>query len=340
MAVIIDAAAVAHNARAIRSICEREGLVVRAMFKQAYALPGIIAASQAGGIGCYAASSHRSARRVGAATGDRCALCGPDVATLPKLRQGLIAEVFCTSVESALLLLSMPAPRFVWLGVRTSDGRDGVDPEALVDALEQLSKISGAVNRIGLLFNWGCFGGAPSVAEVQALADLVAHVESALDRRPPISLGGSTLLPMLSDLRRFRAKEIRIGEAMVAGTIPGGDGLSLGLRRPIRLESRVVEVQDVEMTRRVLLDCGRTCIEISEVTLNKVAATPIASSSELSLFELSNDAVIPRVGERIDLVLGYHSTLRALLNRTVPRRFEYGSHNMLVNEDDPSENLA
>jgi predicted amino acid racemase len=340
MAVIIDAAAITHNARAIRSICEREGLVVRAMFKQAYALPGIIAASQAGEIGCYAASSRRAACRVSSVTGDRCALCGPDVAALPKVRQGLIAEVFCTSVESAHLLLSAPAPRFVWLGVRTSDGRDGVDPEVLVDALERLLEVSGAADRIGLLFNWGCFGGPPSVAEVQALADLVARVESACDGRPLLSLGGSTLLPMLPDLRCLRAREIRIGEAMVVGTIPGGDGLSLGLRRPIRLESRVVEVQDRENAPRILLDCGRTCIEISEVTLNNVVATPIAASSELSLFELSHDAVIPRVGERIDLVLGYHSTLRALLNRSVPRRFECCPPNNLANEDDPSENLA
>lgn len=340
MAVIIDAAAIAHNARVIRQVCEREGLAVRAMFKQAYALPAIIAASLAGGIGNYAASSRRAAHRVSSVTGGRCALCGPDVTALPKVRQGRIAEVFCTSVESARLLLSAPAARFVWVGVRTSDGRDGVDPEALVDALERLSKASGVAGRIGLLFNWGCLGGAPPVAEVGALADLVARVESALDCLPPISLGGSTLLPILPDLRSIRAREIRIGEAMVVGTIPSGNGRSLGLRRPIRLESRVVEVQDREHVRRILLDCGRTCIEISEVTLDNVAATPIGASSELSLFELSSDAVTPRVGERIDLILGYHSTLRALLNRSVPRRFEYGAHSILVNDDDPSENLA
>jgi predicted amino acid racemase len=321
MAVIVEVAAIAHNARTIRSICEREGLVVRAMFKRAYALPEIIVASRAGGVTSFAASSRGAALGVASLTGCRCALSGPDVAALPEARQGGFAEVFCTSVETACRLLSAPTGRFVWLGVRTSDGRDGVPPEALAGVIGRLSKVSNSAGRIGLMFNWGCLGSAPSAGEIHALAGVLTQVESEAACRPPVSLGGSALLPMLSDLVPLRAREIRIGEAMVAGTVPGGDGLSLGLKRPIRLESRIVEVQEVGEARRLLLDHGRTCIEIDETTLLNVAAAPLAASSEMSLFELSGDAAMPRAGDRIELILGYHSTLRSLLNRTEQRRF-------------------
>jgi|GEM_PF-7095389 len=321
MAVIVDVTAIAHNARTIRSICEPKGLAVRAMFKHAYALPEIIAASGAGGITSFAASSRRAALRVASLTGRCCALCGPDIAALPKARQGGFAEVFCTSTETACLLLWAPAGRFVWLGVRTSDDRDGVAPEALAGAVARLSEISGSAGRIGLMLNWGCLGSAPSAAEIHALANVLTRVESEAACHLPVSLGGSALLPMLSDTGPLRAREIRIGEAMVAGTIPGGDGLSLGLKRPIRLESRIVEVQEVRKARRLLLDHGRTCIEIDEATLLNVSATPLAASSEMSLFELSGDTAVPRAGERIELILGYHSTLRTLLNRTEQRRF-------------------
>lgn len=166
----------------------------------------------------------------------------------------------------------------------------------------------------------GCLGSSPSAAEIHALAGVLTQAESEAACRLPVSLGGSTLLPMLSDVRPLRPREIRIGEALVAGTVPGGDGRSLGLKRPVRLESRIVEVQEVGEARRLLLDHGRTCIEI-EATILNVAAKPLAASSEMSLFELSRGAAIPRAGERIELILGYHSTLRSLLNRTERRRF-------------------
>jgi hypothetical protein len=217
--------------------------------------------------------------------------------------------------------VSLPSGRFVWLGVRTSDGRDGVAPGALAEAVSRLSRISGAAGRIGIMANWGCLGSSPSSDEIHALAGVLTRTESEAACRLPVSLGGSTLLPMLSDVRPLRPREIRIGEALVAGTVPGGDGRSLGLKRPVRLESRIVEVQEVGEARRLLLDHGRTCIEIDEATILNVAAKPLAASSEMSLFELSRGAAIPQAGERIELILGYHSTLRSLLNRTERRRF-------------------
>lgn len=159
MAVIVDVAAIEHNARTIRSLCDPEGLVVRAMFKHAYALPRIIAASGAGGIASFAASSRRAALRVASLTG-RCALCGPDVAALAEARQVGFDEVYCTSVETARRLASAPPGRFVWLGVRTSDGRDGVAPDALAEAVGRLSRISGAAGRIGIMATWGAWGAA------------------------------------------------------------------------------------------------------------------------------------------------------------------------------------
>ena len=71
-----------------------------------------------------------------------------------------------------------------------------------------------------------------------------------------------------------------------------------------------------------MIDCGWTSIEVDDVKLRGIPARPAAASAEVSLFDLTDEAKAPKVGERVDLLLGYRSTLRALLNRTIVRRVE------------------
>lgn len=94
------------------------------------------------------------------------------------------------------------------------DGRDGVEPSHLLEAARQLTGLPGLPGRVGILVNWGCLAGPPKRGELDALGTLIDAARDVLGFHTPLSVGGSTLLPLLPSLRTMAPTEIRIGEAI------------------------------------------------------------------------------------------------------------------------------
>jgi len=321
MAVILDVAGISHNASIIRGVCDGAALATRAMCKQAYAIPAIVEAMSAGGIDRFGASSVAAARRVARITGRECGLFGIDAAAQGR-SAGAITPAMHRNVDAVIQALAASRANFAWLSVLTSDGRDGLAPAALMGAVHALSAYSELRGRFGVLLNWGCLGGAPPRDELQGFADLLT--KAAAGAALPVSLGGSALLPLLGCFSIPGSCEVRVGEAILTGTIPGSDGSALGLVRPISLDASVVDLQMTsDGARRIAVDRGKTCLDIEEVTIRDIDARPFAASSELALFDLAPGARAPQLGAKVELLLGYQSTLRTLLNRTIRRQMRY-----------------
>lgn len=322
MTLIIDAPVIASNASVIRAICEDAALVPAAVFKSAYALPEIIAATVTAGIERFAASSSRAAMLVTRISGRDCGLIGPAVPRSPKHLSRRICSVMVSRPEEARHRIAAGAP-FVWLSVMTSDGRDGVTADRLPWLIRELLTLPGANGRLGIALNWGCLGGRPPIAELAETSQLLAGISARAGKPLPLSLGGSALLPLVGSIELPGACELRIGEAILTGRIPDGDGRILGLRAPIRLSATVVDCQTRPGgARRLLLDRGWTSIEAGDVRIRGIRGKAVTASAEVSIFDLAEESRAPKIGEAVDLLLGYKSTLRALLNRTIPRRLE------------------
>jgi predicted amino acid racemase len=317
LALTIDAAAIAHNASVIRATCDDANFVATAVIKKAYALPAIIEAVRAGGIASFAASSLDAARRVTRVTGRPCGLIGHAPPALARFGS-MISSLLCFHADEARAVLRSPGGEVASLMLRTSDGRDGLAAEALLEELGDLASSAGA--RLGIAMNWGCLGPAPSSGELQHLRDIIARCRLVAGRALPISIGGSTLLPILKKVDLPGAVELRVGEAILTGTVPFGKGADVGLMRPVHLTSTILDVEAASAgRRRLIVDRGWTSIHVSDVELVGFPAVPVDSSSELSIFDLAPGATGPNRGDTVQLALGYRSAVHSLLNRTIRR---------------------
>lgn len=319
MALIIDAAVITENASLVKRMCDGAGVAPLAVFKPAYALDPIIGAIASAGLTRFAASSIEAAVAVERVTGQICGLIGPAAYSVPATGDGRSRMVTSAS-QAADALKNGHGP--VWLAVMTSDGRDGVPDERLLDVIAGLTK-GDPMGRVGLALNWGCFRGAPTRAELRRTGLLLSEASKLARRRLPASVGGSALLPLLDRLGLPGACELRVGEAILTGNIPDADGATFGFHPPMHLDATIVDIQEgCHRVPRLVLDQGWTSIEPADVALCGLCTRLHGASTDFSFFDLLEPGCVPNSGDRVRLRLGYKSTLRALLNRNIKTRLK------------------
>lgn len=312
MPLTIDLAAVQHNAAVIARLCRSAGVDPVAVIKEAYAAPALIDAILQGGMVHFAASSARAALRVRDTTGRPCMLLGLLAPAFPATALAACNGSLHRHLDTAQRAQALASDHAIWIDVATSDGRGGVSLAAALKAAVSWRLQPSP----GLLFNWGCLAGPPPVSELTAIGPLLAERP---DMPIPLSLGGSALLPQLAMIAGLAPRpQLRIGEALLTGTIPGGTGADLGLRSPATLDGRVVDVEyGTRATRRILINRGRTTLNPDDFHVAGLTGRAIEASSELTIFELGSDDRDVSRGELLELRPGYSSTVRSLLNRTM-----------------------
>ena len=196
----------------------------------------------------------------------------------------------------------------------TSDGREGLPPgeiASFIDALE--GRFSGYVRLRGLQACFGCANDRPPSARQQReLADLAATTAQRT-RGIVLSLGGSVVLPQLQLIppRASVAVEIRCGEAILTGTIPGR-GAMFGLRRTARLDASVIQRRGGDDGGALVVDRGG--FNFAGVTGTHVAirgARIVQSTSEHSVVWCPPDIALAGVAQ-VTFVLGYSDMTRCL----------------------------
>lgn len=230
----------------------------------------------------------------------------------------------------------------VLLMIDMGDWREGFPINYLKDHLNRFDNLQPLKLR-GLAINLSCFAGVKlSFKHIQQLIEVAQlirqkHIFSML------SLGNSAALPILESWNPDNWRiwngidwNVRIGEALFCGTLPGTGQSILGLQNAFRLRLPVVEAHHKshsldqeelvpnsfgELRRpiqkgshqRIIIGAGRVDFDPQYLQFSE-SLELLGSSSDLSVF--INRGTPLRVGDEIDCVPQYHAVMHlAISNR-------------------------
>lgn len=316
----VDVKAVAYNADAVLAMATRRGWETWGVVKTGYSHPRLIRAFRDGGISSFALSSASICKSAALSDvpQDRLTLL-----SLPLPAQGrtIVRRLGASTHSSPLTIASFGRARSraaathnAFIAVRTAENREGI-PVSSQGALEQIAsqaKLAG-MPILGVAANFGCVVEAipnnhdlqNTISAQRVLSDIVGHDIA-------FSLGGSVLLRGLPELPGVGRRILRIGEAILTGTIPGV-GPVAWLKRPFHLEAPILErVQPSEAaSARVLVRCGATTMDSGDAAPDEPGLQIESMCSEYTSLSVCPAACF-RIGKNLKFTLGYKSVSRAL----------------------------
>lgn len=211
-----------------------------------------------------------------------------------------------------------PASHRVLLAIETGEQREGLNPQTLRQQVWSIRKAFG--NRVkidGFQLNFGCVAQkAPDAPAVNVLIKELAQELLTLPiTNPLLSLGGSALLPVLDQLEipaMFRP-ELRIGEAIVTGSIPGQESSS-NLLRTASYRAEILQVlpRSSSNRRRFLINVGGYVLDAARRTRQTTSVEFESIGSQVSVISLPDDFA-KSLKYKIELELDYSETERALI---------------------------
>ncbi|MEM9249339.1 MAG: hypothetical protein AAGB05_11670 [Pseudomonadota bacterium] len=285
--LVYDLQAMSHNAEIVRSIASACGFRTRVVLKGGFAIPKIL--DHLGSADHFPISIGNSVGEpaVGCKVHDLATLYpgqAPASAAWRTVRR--VTEVTLAGVAAALKAFGRPE---LLVAVRTSENREGLRAQEIPEFLSAVEHtFAGRVSVAGFQLNYGCAVEAPpppgelrQIMVALSREDVVRRMKS----RPLLSLGGSVLLPILHSVpvpEGFRA-ELRLGEAIVVGTIPGQSS-SLGLARTAVLNAPVRHVRPAERggEQSMMIDAGSLILSQTRTALARDGIRFASMGSEVS----------------------------------------------------------
>lgn len=349
-AVSIDLGIIARNARAVVTACGAGGIGVFGVTKATCGMPEVARAMLAGGVAGIAESRLDNIRRLRAAGVNATMM----LLRVPALAQAdevvALADISLNSEVAVVAALSQAALRAgvihrVVLMVDLGDLREGLWPDALMPAVAAVLRMPG-VGLAGIGANLNCLGGVlPSAANMRQLLGFA----DAIRRRhglslPVISAGNSGALPLLlAGGMPHGITQLRIGEAILQGgrdtffdqpwaalergaftlsaqlleiktkpSVPVGErGVDAFGQRPV--------FEDQGLRVRGILDLGLQDIELGSLHPADAALRVVGASSDHLVVDLTDAALPPQVGDRLDFSMGYGALLRAMTSPYVAK---------------------
>jgi predicted amino acid racemase len=313
--LIINLDQIATNARVAKSLAQASGYRFVAVLKAVHCHPKLIATLTAAGADSFAFSSVASVVALEpTCLPDRVdrLLLGPSAPS----SAALVITHFGSSIQTTLAAIealgqqarTQSLSHGIYLALRTSDDREGIDPNDLV-AISSLAQavLTNGLQFLGLACNLGCTSLDPiGTAYIEQMQAIRAALAAELRQDIALSFGGSFLLPDLPDLDG--GLSVRVGELLLSGTEPAGRKLQ-DCATGFRLESQVVEV--TQNPTRVLLDVGSAILEKGGYDILLPAAATLSTSGEFMVVT-AKFVVPPKVGDTIVFALGYGSLKKAL----------------------------
>lgn len=322
MPVRLSQAALHINAQRVAGLAEATGLSLAVALKTPFARQPVLAALHSAVQAPYCVFSTEALSMMPQVPRDQLTFVGLATPhTFPRIvarcESSLHTSPETISAAYAAALAS-GRPHAIWLGYRTSDDSEGIPHHAMSEAITWYADHCRApLYLAGLLANWGCaVEHPPQQKEINSLFDLADEIAASTGVTGlSVSIGGSVLLPDLSRVRRRRAVvHLRVGEAILCGTVPGASVAELGLVRPFSLTAEVVEVLPstarAVRTQRVLLNRGSLDLEIGDCVISN--GRMIRSSTEMTVAELDVATASTMLGRSVTIGLGFKSSVRAL----------------------------
>jgi len=310
-----DIDAMGFNAKHCRSQASRFGFRFRSVLKGGYFSPQLTAGLVKTGVQGFCVGIHPPNHLFRDQNLDIATLYpGSGAGWSTKQRLARVTEV-----EADVLQYShnCKEPICVLLPISTTERREGLPLGRILGAMMRLrSRFGSRIRLQGFQLNYGCVKAQKADYDVlNRLLNALAGEQflALLDSNPIISLGGSALLP---DLRQIQIPlsfegELRAGEAVLAGTIPGHEEVS-NLRRPAVYRARVLQRLETRRSdrSRLLVDVGSDILDHRRCAHDDLFKFE-SISSEVSVLTVQIDEPSSEV-HGIELVLNYHEIERAL----------------------------
>lgn len=347
--LIIDSAKIRHNIQVIQAFCERKGLQLVGVVKSCQMIPSLVALFQECGITSLGISDIDINARLG-----RSLEGSPLLITVPKPSQAeIVVKNFRASVNSELVTiraLSDAANQYrtthdVTLMIEVGDLREGIMPEEALSSVRSILEFRSPYLRLtGIGANLACCSGTlPSVTNMSMLNEIASDIERQLGHRfEKVSVGGSVMLDWLElhDLPS-RINELRVGEAILLGTIPSINrrhdslfhdafvfkGAVLEIKeKPVMPPQKIPEsdrgrarVAGNELRKRAVVDFGNiNTVPRALLSLDENVRY-VGSTSDYSVFDVTECSRRFVPGDEMRFIPNYQAMTQSLISPYVTR---------------------
>lgn len=226
--LIIDLSKLQHNLKVIQALCARHRLDLVAVAKGCNGVLPVIKVFQKCGVSNVGFSRLADAIKAAPVLARR-----PCFISIPSPEQtDAIVQQFGSSLHSELLTIQAAAaaaertsqPHGIILMTDIGDLREGVEPDEVVPTVRAILEM-----RSPLLELWGlggtlgcCSGTLPDAQNLGLLQELALEAERCTGHSlKTLSIGGSVIIPWIEKgLLPSRINQVRMGEAILLGTIP------------------------------------------------------------------------------------------------------------------------
>lgn len=313
---VLDLDVIASNGRTIVDIVERRGFNLVAVLKHGFRSRQLIETLNASGIDAFAFAAPPPEGSPGRTmslypTASRLRRDWPAGTVFTELALDPIARLLTSSARVPDRAIEIMIP------VLTSEGREGLDATDVPEFAASLERRFGKLVKVrGVQASFGCIeDSGPGQQELRGLHDLTLSLATQSSSPMVLSLGGSVVLPILGQVpvHPHVPVEIRCGEAIVAGTIPGY-GPMFGLQPSATLIGNIIQIRPVSGALELVVDRGEYTISGKGTRIAIPGARIIRNSSQLSVVQCPESAVDSAISQ-VEFVLGYADTVTCLETR-------------------------
>lgn len=340
--LIVDLSKLRHNVEVVQALCARHGLELLAVAKGCNGFLPVIRVFQACGVNMVGFS--RAADASKAASVLSCRPCFISISSPEQVEA--VVQHFGSSLHSELITiqaLACAAERTsrshgIILMVDIGDLREGVVPEEVVVTVRSILEMrSPFIELWGIGATLGCCSGTlPDDQNLGLFQELAMETEQCTGHAiKTLSIGGSVVIPWLEKgLLPSRINQVRMGEALLLGTIPTLDQRHEALSQDVFiLRGTVLEAKekptlppgrqgrDVFGQQQTFTDRGhrlRCILDFGILDTYPKGLTPVIegldfinSNSDYTIVDATEVDQKLKPGDTIDFYLGYQALIRA-----------------------------
>ena len=350
--LVIDISKLRHNIRYMRNYCQAKQLELVVVLKGAFSVSAVIQEFLDAGVRTFGISDLMMAKKC-----SQYQMNTPLFIKLPAMREASAVVQYCgTSLNSELTVVHELARAArkqsrnhgIILMVDLGDQREGVMPEEMLPTVEKILDIgNNHIEFLGIGTNLGCCAGAlPDQSMIRVLDELSLGIERRFGMPPGIvSVGGSVMLDwMRHNELPHRVNQIRLGEVMLLGNIPGVNKKHPSLHDDVFVfRADVLEVKDklikkpecqgkdalgydpkitcCGIRKRALLNFGISNTDPSGLESELNNCEIVAYNSNYTIVDCSDCDEDLRAGDVLEFKMNYRSLLQSCISPFVTVTF-------------------